>query len=208
MDAIRTKHILDTALWRFAEQGLHTTTTAEIARLSGVSVGTLFRTFLHKDDLLLGVYEHAVAQLQAPLLTSASQPQRSELLKKVLQRWWHLTADVALAQPHVVTFWRLYRTYPRPAGHPASLVGPFEPVLDLITRSLARKTWPTKNAPPVPVMVASLAGQWLAAVELVLMEAACQQEPALQQRVLERAYAGWWQGLGVNEFTSAADPVR
>jgi hypothetical protein len=49
-------------------------------------------------------------------------------------------------------------------------------------------------------MVAALVGQWTAALELVLSEPACQTDPALRQLVLERAYAGWWQSLGVSDY--------
>jgi len=192
----RTAHILSTALWRFSLQALHLTTTADIAQHAGVSVGTLFRTFPTKEDLLDNVYAYAMTQLQQPLLVGPGSPQRGENLTKLLQRWWHLSAQVALAQPHVFAFWRLYR----PAAHPAPLLGPFEPVPGLLARALARATFSRTKPLPVPVMVAALVGQWTAALDLVLTDPTCQTDPALRQLVLERAYAGWWQGLGVSDY--------
>jgi AcrR family transcriptional regulator len=203
----RTTHILETALWRFAQQGIPQTTTAHIASQAAVSVGTLFRTFPTKEDLLDNVYAHALDQLQAPLLAGPGKPQRSEYLTKLLQRWWHESAQVALAQPHVFDFWRLYRTSPRASSQAAPLLGLFEPVVGLLARALARKTWPVKNPLPVPVMVAGLVGQWTAAVDLVLSEATC-QEPTVRQQVLERAYTGWWQGLGLSDFMQVEDLPR
>jgi AcrR family transcriptional regulator len=92
----RTAHILSTALWRFSLQALHLTTTAEIAKHADVSVGTLFRTFSTKEDLLDNVYAYAMDQLQAPLLAGLGKLQRGENLTKLLQRWWHLSAQEAL----------------------------------------------------------------------------------------------------------------
>jgi hypothetical protein len=115
---------------------------------------------------------------------------------------------VALTQPHVFDFWCLYRAQARSSPRSAPLLGPFEPVLGLLERALARQTWPVKDPPPVPVMVASLAGQWTAALDLVLTAAECQQPDPLRQRVLERAYAGWWQGLGLSEFTQVETLAR
>jgi AcrR family transcriptional regulator len=204
----RTTQILDAALGRFSLRPLHLTSTAEIAQQAGVSVGTLFRTFPTKEDLLDNVYAHAVSKLQAPLLAGPSAPPRRERLTQVLQRWWHLPALVALAQPQVFDFWRLYQSHARFALRPTLLLGPFTPVLDLLERALARHVGPAKNPPPPPVMVAALAGQWTAALELVLLDPMCQASAPLRRQVLERAYAGWWQGLGLSEFTEVESGSR
>ncbi|TDN39166.1 TetR/AcrR family transcriptional regulator [Hymenobacter sp. UV11] len=192
----RTAHILSTALWRFSLQPLHLTTTADIAQHASVSVGTLFRTFPTKEDLLANVYAYAMDQLQAPLAAGPGSPQRGENLTKLLQRWWDLTAQVALAQPHLFAFWRWYRPY----AHPTPLLGPFEPVAGLLERALVRHTSSRAKPLPIPVMVAALVGQWTAALELVLTEPTCQTDAALRQLVLERTYAGWWQSLGLSDY--------
>jgi AcrR family transcriptional regulator len=80
----RTAHILSTALWRFSLQALHLTTTAEIARHADVSVGTLFRTFPTKEDLLDNVYAQAMSQLQQPLLAGPGLPKRGEKISLLI----------------------------------------------------------------------------------------------------------------------------
>lgn len=204
----RTAHILSTALWRFSLQALHLTTTADIAKHAGVSVGTLFRTFPTKEDLLDNVYAYAMTQLQQPLLAGPGSPQRGEYLTKLLQRWWHLPAQVALAQPHVFAFWRLYRTSVYAATHPAPLLGPFEPVPGLLERALARNTWSRTKPLPTALMGAAFIGQWTAALDLVLTDPTCQAEAPLRQLVLERAYTGWWQGLGLSDFLEVESVPR
>jgi AcrR family transcriptional regulator len=197
----RTAHILSTALWRFSLQALHLTTTGEIAKHAGVSVGTLFRTFPTKEDLLDNVYAYAITQLQQPLLAGPGNPQPYENLTKLLQRWWHLSAQVALDQPHIFDFWCLYKTYLRSPARSAPLLGPFEPVVGLLERAISRQKWSAKNQLPIPVMVAALTAQWTAALDLVLTDSTCQTDATLRQQVLERAYVGWWQGLGVPDYT-------
>jgi hypothetical protein len=100
----------------------------------------------------------------------------------------------------VFAFWRLYCHAARAAAQPTVLLGPFTSVGGLLERALARNTWSRTKPLPVPLMVAALAGQWTAALDLVLTDPACQADAALRQLVLERAYAGWWQGLGLSDY--------
>ena len=194
-----TPRILEAALWRCTLNGLEATSTEEIARHAYVGKGTLFRAFASKDLLLDAAYAHAVAQLQAPLLAGgAGAPRPHEFLHELLARWWHLPARVARDQPHVFDYWRLYRTLPQPLAPPTPLLGPFEPVLGLVARALADHAWVSQDPIPLPLVGASMAGQWTAAVELVLREPTCQADPALTARVLTQAYQGWWQGLGLS----------
>lgn len=199
-----TRHLLETTLWRCTQQGLHATTTAGIARHARVGVGTLFRTFATKQLLLDAAYAYAVAQLQAPLLAGGASgpgaPRRHERLRELLARWWHLSAQVARDQPHVFDYWRLYRAQPRALAPPTPLLGPFVPVLGAVARVLAQQARSDRD--PLPLLGASLAGQWTAAVELVLSEPACRADEALARRVLTHAYQGWWQGLGLSDFLS------
>lgn len=200
-------HLLDIALWRFTLDGLQATTTADIAKHANVGVGTLFRTFANKKVLLDAVYEHAVAQLQAPLLTEAGHTKLYERLQQQLARWWMLSAQVAQAHPHVFDFWRLYRAQPHVLSRREPVLGPFASVPELVTRALAQQRWLTHKPVPLSVLSASLAGQWTAAVELVLQDVACQTNASLTVHVLEQAYAGWWQGLGLASHTEAARPT-
>jgi hypothetical protein len=130
-------------------------------------------------------------------------PQRSEYLRGLLERWWLLTAQAAQAKPEAFDLWRLYRTQPRPAAASEPLLGPFAPVPALVERALVRNTWPQPKAVPVSVVVASLAGQWTAAVDVVLSDAACRADAALTTQVLTQTYAGWWQSLDWHKFVEA-----
>ncbi|GAB3639149.1 hypothetical protein GCM10027422_47400 [Hymenobacter arcticus] len=200
----RSKKILDTALWRFALQGVHATKTAEIASLAGVGVGTLFRTFPNKEALLQATYEHAIQRLTTPLQTGAGEAQRNEYLHQQLERWWQLTAQAALAYPEAFDLWRLVRTMPRAALPVEPLLGPFVAVPALVAEAFARSTWYAEKGLPLPVLTASLAAQWTAAVDVVLTDRACQTDVALRERVLRQAYQGWWQSLGLSTSLSAA----
>lgn len=198
-------HLLEIALWRFAVNGLEATTSADIAQAAFVGVGTLYRTFATRKVLLDAVYAHVVAQLQAPLLTAASQAQRAERLQQYVARWWTLSAQVAQAQPYVFEFWRLYRAQPYLLSRPALLLGPFEPIPALVQQAVAQPGWRSQPlAVPPSVLGAALAGQWTAAVELVVREEACQADAALRERVLAQAYSGWWQGLGLSPYLEVA----
>ncbi len=51
----RRNQILDAAAAVFAEKGFHPATTKEIARVAGVSEGTIYNYFTNKSDLLIGM---------------------------------------------------------------------------------------------------------------------------------------------------------
>jgi AcrR family transcriptional regulator len=203
----RTTTILDTALWRFALQGVHATKTAEIASLAGVGVGTLFRTFPTKAALLQATYEHAIAQLTAPLQAGEGEVRRQEYLHQYLERWWQLTAQAALAHPAAFDLWRLVRTMPRAAVPLPPLLGPFAALSAPVEEALARSPWHAQKGVPLSVLLASLAAQWTAAVDVVLSDEACRAEAALGKQVLAQAYTGWWQSLGLSKSLDAGGPA-
>jgi hypothetical protein len=94
----------------------------------------------------------------------------------------------------------LYRNDARSAAHPTSLLSPFASVGGLLERALTRRAWGRTKPLPAPLMVAALAGQGTAALDSVLTDSACQADASLRQLVLERTYAGWWQGLGLSDY--------
>jgi AcrR family transcriptional regulator len=200
----RTTKILETALWRFALQGVHATTTAEIAKLAGVGVGTFFRCVGTKEKLLQATFELAIEQLVAPLQEGVGEAKQGEYLHQLLERWWQLTAQAALATPEAFDLWRLVRTTPRVALSPEPLLGPFAGVVTLVNEALAGSRWYAEKGVPASVLFASLAAQWTATVDVVLRDAACQAEPALRTRVLTQAYQGWWQSLGLSTALQTA----
>lgn len=56
----KTKAILDAALEVFRQKSYHGATTKEVADRAGVSVGSLFRLFPNKEDLLMGLLAELV----------------------------------------------------------------------------------------------------------------------------------------------------
>ena len=59
----KQQKIVETAIQLFAERGYANTSTAEIARASGVSEGTIFKHYGTKDNLLLSVILPFVSEL-------------------------------------------------------------------------------------------------------------------------------------------------
>jgi len=58
--AMRKKQILDAAFKVFSEKGFAMATTAEIAKLSGVSEGTIYNYFINKRDLFVSVIQNLI----------------------------------------------------------------------------------------------------------------------------------------------------
>src|SRR5664279_4778336 len=67
----KTKAILDAALRVFRCKSYHGATTKEIADAAGISVGTMFRLFPNKEDLLMGLVADLVDTV-APQLFAES----------------------------------------------------------------------------------------------------------------------------------------
>ena len=59
----KQQKIIETAIQLFAEKGYANTSTAEIAKASGVSEGTIFKRYGTKDNLLLSVILPFVSEL-------------------------------------------------------------------------------------------------------------------------------------------------
>ncbi len=67
----KTEAILDAALTVFRSKSYHGATTKEIADAAGVSVGTMFRLFPNKDDLLMGLMSRLVDRVAPQFFTQA-----------------------------------------------------------------------------------------------------------------------------------------
>lgn len=65
--------ILDTAIWHFARKGYHGTKTAEIAKDSGVSEGTVFKYYSTKKDILRGVMNKITKVLVPNILFGSTE---------------------------------------------------------------------------------------------------------------------------------------
>lgn len=77
---VKSKAILDAALEVFRHKSFHGATTKEVADAAGVSVGSLFRHFPNKEDLLMG--------LLSELVDSVIPKMFAESLDTVLESYW------------------------------------------------------------------------------------------------------------------------
>lgn len=93
--AERPQELLEAALDLFVEKGLNGTRTEEVARLAGVSKGTLYRYYPSKDALFKAVVRHyltAAMDEVAGILGQYEGP-TPQLLQVLAQTWWRLVGD-------------------------------------------------------------------------------------------------------------------
>lgn len=113
--------IVEAAARLFAERGLRRTTTAQVARLAGVSPGSMYQYFPSKEALVAAIYEREGARQQAllvRLVTELGTDDVPRLIRAFVSHWVELIEqDLAL---HRVLFEEL----PRVSGFSAVL--PFD----------------------------------------------------------------------------------
>lgn len=93
--AKRPSELLDAALQLFVEKGFAATKTEDIARLAGVSKGTLYLYYTSKEDLLREVISQRVSTRIAEGLArvAAHQGSATELMRTLLVDWWMQTLE-------------------------------------------------------------------------------------------------------------------
>lgn len=93
--AERPSELLDAALQLFVEKGFAATKTEDIARLAGVSKGTLYLYYTSKEDLLREVISQRVSTRIAEGLArvAAHQGSATELMRTLLVDWWMQTLE-------------------------------------------------------------------------------------------------------------------
>ena len=88
--AARPQELLEAALTLFVEKGLAATRTDDVARLAGVSKGTLYLYYPSKDALFKAVVHHYLVQVisEGTDLLDQFEGSAAELLRLLMQTWW------------------------------------------------------------------------------------------------------------------------
>lgn len=88
--AERPQELLDAALRLFVEKGFAATRTDEVARLAGVSKGTLYLYYTSKEDLLKAVISHHLSSKISDGAQAVAEHSGTcaQVLVELLSHWW------------------------------------------------------------------------------------------------------------------------
>jgi AcrR family transcriptional regulator len=96
----RRRQIADAAVQLFIEKGFHKTTTRQIARTSGFSIGSLYEYFASKEDILYMVCESIHAEVERGVTEAMSRTKGGrETLARVIREYFivcHRMSDFIL----------------------------------------------------------------------------------------------------------------
>lgn len=100
----RPQELLAAALTLFVEKGFAATRAEEVARLAGVSKGTLYRYYPSKEELFKAVVRHNLTSLiaEGEQLAACFEGSSSELLGLLIQTWWERFGSTPAAGIHKV----------------------------------------------------------------------------------------------------------
>ena len=100
----RPQQLLDAALSLFVEKGFTATRAEEVAKLAGVSKGTLYLYYPSKEELFKAVVRHNLSSLIAEGEEAAAQFEgsSSELLSFLLHTWWDRVGNTPAAGIHKI----------------------------------------------------------------------------------------------------------
>jgi AcrR family transcriptional regulator len=100
----RPQELLDAALLLFVEKGFAATRSEEVARLAGVSKGTLYLYYPSKADLFKAVVRHNVVSLitEGQGMVAQFAGSSSELLVCLLNTWWERVGSTPAAGIHKI----------------------------------------------------------------------------------------------------------
>jgi AcrR family transcriptional regulator len=96
----RRRQITDAAVQLFIDQGFHKTTTRQIARAAGFSIGSLYEYFASKEDILYMVCESIHAEVERGVSAAMSQAAGGrDALAKIIHEYFmvcHRMSDFIL----------------------------------------------------------------------------------------------------------------
>lgn len=105
----KRRQILDAALALFSEEGFHGTSMAALAKGAGLPVGTIYRHFAGKEELIHALYVEIKRERFAAMLAGydATAPLRARF-----DTLWRNTFDYCLAHPREFRFAEQYAFSP------------------------------------------------------------------------------------------------
>jgi AcrR family transcriptional regulator len=100
----RPQELLDAALALFVEKGFAATRAEEVARLAGVSKGTLYLYYPSKEELFKAVVRQTLSQIIAEgiELAESYEGSTSDLLVTLMDTWWERVGNTPAAGIHKV----------------------------------------------------------------------------------------------------------
>ncbi len=110
---IRRNQMVKGAVTLFKEKGFHRTTTREIARASGFSIGTLYEYIRTKEDVLFLVCDSIYEQVKERMET-VFQTKREGIakVKEAIHSYFHLIDDM---QDEIVVMYQEVKSLPKDA---------------------------------------------------------------------------------------------
>src|SRR6185295_14911205 len=82
---ISKKHILDTAINEFSEEGYHQTSIKDLAQKAGISQGLMYNYFNSKEKLLKAIFEIGISDVFKTLDIVESKGSKKEIFLNYLQ---------------------------------------------------------------------------------------------------------------------------
>ena len=105
---VRKKQILDAAIQCISNDGFHNVTTESIAKVSGLSKGSLYRFFKSKEELLVAIMEDWEQTFYEKLKT---RPSPQPLIQK-LYDYCFLHLEIAAERPNLLPIWSEFLLHP------------------------------------------------------------------------------------------------
>lgn len=100
----RRKQIIEGAMRLFQEKGFHRTTTREIAKESGFSIGTLYEYIRTKEDVLFLVCEFVHDQVRDQLTSTISvENPTKESLRQAIRQYFYFMDTI---QPEILMLYQ------------------------------------------------------------------------------------------------------
>ena len=107
----RRRQIVDAAVQLFIEKGFHKTTTREIARAGGLSIGSLYEYVVSKEDILYLVCDAIHAEMQRGMTDALERAARgSDPLAEVIREYFLVCNRMS---DHILLIYQETQSLPR-----------------------------------------------------------------------------------------------